>query len=201
MDFASYLDFLKRMFLSDTETFALTPDFARDIVFTAVTFFIGWILAQKASKDRLKNRIIDELILMQRELVGRAYPEVRGEKWKANEDRKPWMLDSFVARIRFLTASLADEKSLNQKQLSLLENYVVALEAFIVSWSKTWARKESYHETYKVTYNTFRAAVTQLGLGQLKRLNGLMPKDSLLSGLAKETANMAVTTPHVVPAE
>lgn len=189
------------MFLSDTETFALTPDFTRDIIFTAATFLIGWMLSQRASKQRLKNRIIDELILMQRELVGRAYPEVRNEKWKANEDRKPWMLDSFVSRIRFLTASLSEEKSLNQKQLALLENYVVALEAFILCWSKTWARKEVYHETYKVTYTTFRAGVTELGLSHMKRLNGLMPKDSLLSGLAKETANMATSMPHAVPAE
>lgn len=189
------------MFLSDTETFALTPDFTRDILFTATTFLIGWVLAQKASKDRLKSRIIDELILMQRELVGRAYPEVRGDKWKANEDRQPWMLDSFVARIRFLTASLADEKSLNQKQLALLENYVIALETFILTWSKTWARKEAYNQAYKVTYTTFRSAVTELGLKHMKRLNGLMPKDQLLSGLAKETANMATSAPHIIPAE
>lgn len=189
------------MFLSDTDAFALTPDFTRDIIFTLATFFIGWALSQRASKDRLKNRIIDELILMQRELVGRAYPEVRNDKWKANDARQPWMLDSFVSRIRFLTASLTEEKSLNQKQLALLENYVVALEAFILTWSKTWARKDAYNQAYRVTYTTFRAGVTELGLKHMRRLNGLMPKDSLLSGLAKETANMATSQPHIVPAE
>lgn len=201
VDFATYIDFLKRMFLSDTETFTLNPDLVRDIVFTAITFFIGWMLSLKASKHRLKSRIIDELILSQRELVSRAYPETRDIKWRANDDRQVWMLDPFVARIKFLISSLSEEKSLNQKQLALLENYVVALEAFIVCWSKTWARKASYHESYRVTYNTFRAAVLDLGLHQTRRLNGLMPKDSLLSGLAKETANMATSTPHVVPAE
>lgn len=201
VDFSTYLDFLKRMFLSDTESFSLNPDLVRDIVFTAVTFLIGWMLSLKASKHRLKSRIIDELILSQRELVGRAYPEVRGTKWKASDNRETWMLDPFVARIKFLISSLSEEKSLNQKQLALLENYVVSLDAFITNWARTWARRDAYHESYRVTYNTFRAAVTDLGLHQTKRLNGLMPKDSLLSGLAKETANMAASTPHVVPAE
>lgn len=201
VDFSTYLDFLKRMFLSDTESFSLNPDLVRDIVFTLVTFLLGWAMSLKASKQRLKSRIIDELILSQRELVARAYPETRNLKWKANDDREVWMLDPFVARIKFLISSLSEEKSLNQKQLALLENYVVALEAFIACWANTWARKSTYNESYKVTYNTFRAAVIDLGLHQTRRLNGLMPKDSLLSGLAKETANMATSTPHVVPAE
>ncbi len=201
MDVSTYLEFLRRMFLSDTETFALTPDFTRDIVFTAVTFAIGWLLSLRASKGRLKNRIIDELILSQRELVGRAYPEQRDQRWKANDTRELWMLDPFVARINFLIASLREEKSLNNKQLALLENYVVALEGFIAVWTRTWARRNGYHEAYKTSYNALRSAVISLGLKRMSRLKGLMPKDSLLDGLAKETANMSASTPSLVPAE
>ncbi len=166
----------------------ISPDFARDLFFTGLTFGIGWVFSLRASKGRLKSRIIDELLQSQRELVGRAYPEVRGGKWRANDQREVWMLDPFVARIKFLISSLAEEKSLNEKELSLLENYVVALEDFIGQWAKTWARQHAYNERYRVSYHALRAAVKALGLKKMKRLQGLMPKDGLLDGARKEAA-------------
>lgn len=208
MDFATYIDFLKRMFLSDTETFTLNPDLVRDIVFTAVTFFIGWALSLKASKHRLKSRIIDELLLSQRELVVRAYPETRDGRWKAGDVREVWMLDPFVARIRFLVVSLQEEKSLKLNQLDLLERYVSALEDFIAEWARTRARRATYHYKYEQSYRRMREAAVGLGLHQTKRLNGLMPRDELMNGIGKDPSPSSpspATTPSglssSVPAE
>lgn len=201
IDFGELYTYVRAMFMAgtvadDLPESVISPDFARDLFFTALTFAIGWVFSLRASKGRLKGRIIDELIQSQRELVGRAYPEARGGKWRANEQREVWMLDPFVARIKFLISSLAEEKSLNEKELSLLENYVVALEDFISQWAKTYARQTAYNERYKVSYHALRAAVKALGLKKMRRLQGLMPKDDLLDGARKET-----TTSQLFPSE
>ncbi len=193
IDIGDLYSYIRAMFMAGQAASAvpdewISPDFARDLFFTALTFGIGWVFSLRASKGRLKGRIIDELIQSQRELVGRAYPEARGGKWRANEQREVWMLDPFVARIKFLISSLSEEKSLSEKELSLLENYVVALEDFISQWAKTYARQTAYNERYKVSYHALRAAVKALGLKKMKRLQGLMPKDDLLDGARKEAA-------------
>lgn len=193
IDIGDVYSYVRAMFMAGKAAEGLpdgwiSPDFARDLFFTALTFGIGWAFSLRASKGRLKGRIIDELLQSQRELVGRAYPEVRGGKWRANDQREVWMLDPFVARIKFLISSLSEEKSLNEKELSLLENYVVALEDFIGQWAKTWARQQAYKERYKVSYYALREAVKALGLKKMKRLQGLMPKDDLLDGVKKEAA-------------
>ena len=200
IDIGEWYTYIRAMFMAGQAADAaaeayngwISPDFARDLFFTALTFGIGWIFSLRASKGRLKGRIIDELIQSQRELVGRAYPDQRGGRWRSDDQRDVWMLDPFVARIKFLISSLSEEKSLSEKELSLLENYVVTLEDFISQWAKTTRRMTTYHYKYKTSYHALRAAVKALGLKKMKRLAGLMPKDDLLDGGGKETAAPAL---------
>jgi len=195
MDWDFVFHFLKHMFLADGDTFALTPDFTRDMLFTAATFFIGWVFSLRASKGRLKGRIIGELIMSQRELVTRAYPEVREGRWRMADSRETWMLDPFVARIKFLIASLQEEKNLSLKQLDYLERYVSTLEDFIAQWANSSRRGANFHYKYRQSYIALREAVKALGLNQMKRLSGLMPRDELLNGLVEAQGGQDVLKP------
>lgn len=194
MDWHALLKFAREMFLRPDGA-ELSPDFARDIAFTGLTFVIGWVFSLRASKGRLKGRIIGELIMSQRELVTRAYPEVRDGRWRMADSREVWMLEPFVARIKFLIASLQEEKNLGLKQLDYLERYVSTLEDFIAQWANTSRRGATFHYKYRQTYIALREAVKALGLHQMKRLGGLMPRDELLNGLVEAQGGQDVLKP------
>lgn len=155
-------------------------EMAQEAVAALVVFVLGWFASNRGSRKRQKKRIIDELILSQRELVGRAYPELRRGKWEQMGEREAWMLDPFVARIRFLIGSLDEEGALELRELDTLERYVTTVEDFVAKWARTRNRTEAYHSIYEVSYRALVQAVKALGLNQNRRLAGLLPKDPFL---------------------
>lgn len=175
MNLDAYLDFLKRMFLSNTETFALTPDFTRDLVFTGATFLIGWILSLRASRSRLKSRLIDELIMAQREMSRRAYPDDFGEVWSLADRRTEYMLQPFVDRLRFLSANIADEKGITSRGKTAVELYMQSVSNFIVHWAKGGPRTERYEYLFLQTHRMFRNAMKELGNQDHAKLRGTVP--------------------------
>lgn len=183
-------------------------EMAQESIAALVVFALGWLASARGSRKRQKKRIVDELILSQRELVGRAYPELRGGKWQQMGEREAWMLDPFVARIRFLIGSLDDEGSLTLRELDALERYISTVEDFIVKWARTHNRTQAYHSIYEVSYRALVQAVRELGLNQTRRLAGLLPKDPFLDngnagspgGSPSATTNQNVTAAGTIPA-
>lgn len=172
--------YLSRTFLDSNGSGLPSPDVFLGIIFTALSFAIGWMASFRGSHRRTKARVIDELILSQSELMARAYPKV----WRQGDTREAWMLDPFVARLRFLYSSVSETKSLGNKQLDLIENYVLRVQEFIAKWEETQSRRDSYHYTYQMTYYALRAATKALGLKEQRRLTGLMPVSDGLFGVS-----------------
>jgi len=172
--------YLSRTFLDPNGSGLPSPDVLLGLVFTAVSFAIGWMASFRGSHRRTKARVIDELILSQSELMARAYPKV----WRQSDTREAWMLDPFVARLRFLYSSVSETKSLSNKQLDLIENYVMRVQEFIAKWEETQTRRDGYHYTYQVTYHALRAATKALGLKEQRRLTGLLPVSDGLFGVS-----------------
>jgi hypothetical protein len=155
------------------------PDIARNIGFTVATFIIGWLASLSGTHRRARQRVINELILSQSELRTRAWPK----SWRMTDVREAWMLDPFVARLRFLYASVSETKSLSGKQLGLVDNYIKRVEDFIEKWEETQVRRDSYRYAYDQTYHALRAAAKALGLKDNARFTGLgSPKDELFGG-------------------
>lgn len=183
----------------------LAPSVTQGIVFTAVSFVLGWMVSLSGTHRRLKTRVINELILSQSELKARAWPAV----WRRDGVREAWMLDPFLARIRFLNDNLAETKSLNRKQLDLIEAYTMRVEEFIEKWAETMNRTESYRDAYAQTYHMMRAATRALGLKENKRYGGLAPPSDELFNAPPPSAPAPVTPPEapqgfsggLVPAE
>lgn len=163
------------------------PDVARNIGFTLATFIIGWLASLSGTHRRARQRVVNELILSQSELRTRAWPK----SWRMTDVREAWMLDPFVARLRFLYASVSETKSLTGKQLGLVDNYIKRVEDFIEKWEETQVRRDSYRYAYDQTYHALRAASKALGLKDNSRFTGLgSPADGLFGG----------TTPSAAPA-
>jgi hypothetical protein len=161
------------------------PEIARNIGFTCATFVIGWVASLSGTHRRARQRVINELILSQSELRTRAWPK----SWRMTDVREAWMLDPFVARLRFLYASVSETKSLTGKQLGLVDNYIKRVEDFIEKWEETQVRRDSYRYAYDQTYHALRAAAKALGLKDNARFTGLgSPADGLFGGTPPSTA-------------
>lgn len=170
------------------------PDVFLNVFFTVVTFAIGWLVSLGGSNTRLRTRVINELLMAQSELRARAWPSV----WRMNDVREAWMLDPFVARIRFLYASVSEDKALTRNQLDLIEHYIARVQDFIDTWEVTQVRRERYNQAYVVTYHAMRAAAKALGCKDASRFTGLgAPKDSLFGGSPVAPA----PKPSLAPAE
>ena len=178
--------FMRRMFFTSDKGFDISPDMARDVFLTILTFGFGWLFSLKAILGKRRARLIEEVILSQRELVKRAYPELHGEKWREAGDRQPWMLDPFIGRIDFLVASMREDRIIKPKQETLLDHYTKTKREFTERWANAKKRGAGYHEAYKVTYHAMRGALRELGFDDPKRLNGLMPKDDLFDSGPKD---------------
>lgn len=161
------------------------PDVVRTIGFTVATFVTGWLASLSGTHRRARQRVINELILSQSELRTRAWPK----SWRMTDAREAWMLDPFVARLRFLYASVSETKSLSGKQLDLVDNYIKRVEDFIEKWEETQVRRDSYRYAYDQTYHALRAAAKALGLKDNARFTGLgSPKDELFGGAPPSAA-------------
>ncbi|MFT3722747.1 MAG: hypothetical protein QM773_04090 [Hyphomonadaceae bacterium] len=169
--------YLGRTFLDSTGQLP-SPDVVLGIVFTIISFAIGWMASFRGSRKRVRAQVIDELILSQSELKARAYPKV----WRQGDTREAWMLDPFVARLRFLYSSVNEAKSLTRRQLDFIEAYMMRVQEFIEKWENTESRRDAYHYMYEQTYIALRTATKELGLKEMRRLGGLArPQESLFS--------------------
>lgn len=171
-------------------------DVVLNVVFTVATFIIGWVVSLGGSNTRLRTRVINELLMAQSELRARAWPST----WRMNDTREAWMLDPFVARIRFLYASVSEDKTLTRRQLDLIEHYIARVQDFIETWEVTQVRRERYRQSYNQTYHAMRAAARALGCKDASRFSGLGLPDSSLFGDGTPALQPA-PRPGIAPAE
>jgi hypothetical protein len=191
--------YLGRTFLDPGGSGLPSPDVFLGIVFTALSFAIGWAASRSGAKRKLKAQVVDELILSHSELRARAYPA----RWKESDVRETWMLEPFVARLKFLHATLHQSGALKRSQLDSVEYYIMRVEEFIEKWAEVSRRNENYHYMFGVAYKGLRDAVKRIDDSQLRRLAGLgRPKDALFSGPAPSSPTpQPVANAGLVPAE
>lgn len=197
MSWGDIQTYLARTFMDPEGSGLPSPDVFLGVVFTALSFAIGWAASRSGAKRKLKAQIVDELILSHSELRSRAYPS----RWREGDIRESWMLEPFVARLKFLHATLHQAGGLKRSQLDAIEYYVMRVEEFIEKWAETARRGESYRYKFGVAYNGLREAVRQIDDSQIRRLAGLgAPQDTLFSGPAPASPQ-PLHTGLFVPAE
>lgn len=67
-------EYIHEVFSGDGSPVYFNADFGREFVVAIFIFFIGWASSQRRSRGQLELRLIDELIVAQRELNKHAYP-------------------------------------------------------------------------------------------------------------------------------
>lgn len=199
MSWADFQAYLGRAFLDSAGSGLPSPDVLLGIVFTAISFVIGWAASRSGSKRKLKAQVVDELIMSHSELRSRAYPT----RWREADIRETWMLEPFVARLKFLHATLHQAGGLKRSQLDAIEFYVMRVEEFIEKWAEVQRRTEGYHELFGIAYRGLRQAVKVVDASQMSRLSGLdRPQENLFNGFAPSgTPPKGSTSGSMVPAE
>ena len=190
--------YLSRTFMDSGGSGLPSPDVFLGLVFTALSFGIGWMASRSGSKRKLKAQVVDELIMSHSELKTRAYPT----RWRENDMRETWMLEPFVARLKFLHATLHQSGGLKRSELDAIEYYVMRVEEFIERWAEVERRTERYHDMFSVAYHGLREAVRQIDDSQTRRLAGLgRPQDILFNGPLFMQPQQPVLDGNFVPAE
>lgn len=153
-------------------------EMARNALLTVVTFTFGWLLSLRGSRRKLRERIVDELLMTQRELARRAYPDEYGGQWRQDDPREIWMLAPLVSRIQFLVATLNDEKSISKDARTLMDVYVESVTDFIAEWARTRTRFNgaAFETKFLKTYDLVIAVAKSLGPLESSKRRGLVPK-------------------------
>lgn len=170
--------FVRTFWNRDGASFFPDPDMARNALLTTITFGFGWILSLRGSSRRLKQRIVDELLMTQRELARRAYPDEYGGEWRQADPREVWMLAPLVSRIQFLVATLNDERSVSKDARTLMDVYVESVTDFIAEWSITKTRfiGADFETKFLRTYDVLVAVARAIGPLESSKTRGLLPK-------------------------
>lgn len=145
------------------------PEILRELIAASVVFLLGWFLARGKNKRAQKERMVDELIVAQRELIERAYPEQWGEK----DRRDVWMLNPYLERLKFVFANIKDQKVLRRAQEDLIEEYFFSVEKFLIQWSQTKRRGHSYNTRFQDTFEKLHDVVVAVSKAHLERLSRL----------------------------
>lgn len=140
-----------------------------EIVAAVFVFAIGWFFARGKNKRLQKDRMVDELIVAQRELTERAYPEL----WRESDRRDVWMLNPYLERLKFVFANIKDQRVLNRLQEDLVESYFFSVEKFLIQWSQTRRRGVHYNTRFQDTFDELYQVVENVSKGHLDRLGRL----------------------------
>lgn len=165
-----WLEYITAIFYDADSPAYFSADFARELLVAFVIFLIGWAASLRSSRRRLRQRAIDDLVLAQKELHSRAYPD----DWSQNGRREEWMLAPFVDRVSSVVRNLIEEDLLKAKEKEIVERYPFALTAFVEQWASTMSRGPRYHTKYNETYLTLQQFVELAAPRQLSRLDGLI---------------------------
>lgn len=168
MNGETWSKFMRNVFRGDGEALfgVVGADMVREVVAAGLIFILGWIFARRANKRQQKERLVDELIVAERELTERAYPE----HWSSNDRRDVWMLNPFLERLKFVFSNIKDQRILTKKQEDLIEEYFFSVEKFLIQWSQTRSRGLSYNTRFQDTFEKLHAIVDQMSRAHMGRL-------------------------------
>jgi hypothetical protein len=170
----SLSEFAASIFYDKNSPAFFSADFYREFVVAVFIYLIGWASSLRSARGRLKARIIDELVLAQRELFKRAYPET----WNENATRENWMLSPFLDRISFVAFNLKQEGQLSASETRTLEAYLSLVEEFIAQWSVTKRRRSNYDDKYEAAFAALRDFLEMVAPRQVRRIDGLIVRAS-----------------------
>lgn len=165
-------EYIHEVFSGDGSPVYFNADFGREFVVAIFIFFIGWASSQRRSRGQLKLRLIDELVMAQRELFKHAYPL----QWNRDSYREPWLLTPFVERVSFIIFNLKQEDVLNPDQLREIEEYLACIEEFITLWSRAQNRGLRYDESYERVFAALTRFLEKVAPKQVKRIDGLIDR-------------------------
>ncbi|MEM9378257.1 MAG: hypothetical protein AAGA72_18725 [Pseudomonadota bacterium] len=177
MDFTPYIKYAEEVFAGEASPLFFNPDFAREFVVAIMIFLIGWAMSLRTSKKRIKNRIVDELIMAQRELFHRAYPK----DWKKDGVRHEWMLTPFLDRINFLIFSLKEDKQISEQEIGLIERYADDVDKFIAYWATVKHRTMAYDDKYESTYVSLKEFLERAANKHVPRIAPLYAKAATIA--------------------
>ena len=169
---------LKTLWNKDGPSIYPDPDLARNALLTGITFLFGWIVSLRGSRRKMKERVVDELLMTQREIARRAYPDEYGGEWRQDDPREIWMLAPLVSRIQFLVATLNDGKSVSRDTTTLMDVYVESVTDFIAEWSRTKTRFNgaAFETKFLKTYDLVIAVAKSIGPLESSKRRGLLPR-------------------------
>lgn len=165
-------EYIHEVFSGDGSPVYFNADFGREFVVAILIFFIGWASSQRRSRGQLKLRLIDELIVAQRELYKHAYPA----QWSQDHVRETWLLTPYVQRVSFVKFNLNQEDVLKPGQLRELEEYLACIEDFIALWAQTKRRSIQYDEAYERVFAALTRFLEKTAPKQVSRLDGLIDR-------------------------
>lgn len=142
------------------------PELFQEVAAALIVFTVGWFAAKGKSKRHHKERMVDELIIAQRELMERAYPE----HWSSKGRRDIWMLNPYLERLKFVFVNIKDENALTKKQQMFIEEYFFSVEKFLIQWSQTRSRGPSYNSRFQDTFVKLHDVVLHVSKSDLDRL-------------------------------
>lgn len=167
-------EYVHEVFSGDGSPVYFNADFGREFVVAIFIFFIGWASSQRRSRGQLKSRLIDELIVTQRELYKHAYPA----QWSRRDTRETWLLTPYVQRVSFVKFNLNQEDVLKPDQLKELEEYLACIEDFIAMWAETQHRSIRYDEAYERVFAALTRFLEKTAPKQVSRMDGLIDRAS-----------------------
>ena len=170
----TFMEYIHEVFSGDGSPVYFNADFGREFVVAIFIFLVGWASSQRRSRGQLKLRLIDELVLAQRELFKRAYPD----NWNEDDAREIWMLSPFVDRISFVIFNLRKEGGLKPPQLAELEKYLSEIEAFIGIWARVKRRNVNYDKSYEAVYTSLTNFLESISPRQVQRIRDLFAQAS-----------------------
>lgn len=195
---AAYLD---RIFLDPDLRWWPSRDVILGLVFTALSFGVGWAASRRAGRKRMRSRLADELILSQREMARRAYPDDFDGIWRRDDERSQWMLEPFATRLRFVISNLGEDRAVSSRARELCDVYVEKVIDFISLWSHVKTRKARYDYRFFVMHDAFVAALTALGPRDGKKLRGIVPKRFAMKVRSQLIIGLPEPPPEIIDEE
>ena len=173
-------EYIHEVFSGDGSPVYFNADFGREFVVATFIFFVGWASSLRRSRGQLKLRLIDELIIAQRELYKHAYPA----QWSRDHVRETWLLTPYVQRVSFIKFNLIQENALKPDQLRELEEYLARIEDFIAMWAQTERRSIRYDEAYERVFAALTRFLEKVAPKQVARLDGLIDRAARTEAIA-----------------
>ena len=167
-----WIDFGRAVFHDPESPAFFSADFAREFVVAVFIFLIGWAASLRSARGRMKARLIDELVLSQRELFKRAYPP----NWNENDVRERIMLQPFADKVEFIIFNLKSENQMGASEIADLENYHQSVLEFIDVWARVRRRSRKYDAAYEATFASLNNFLDRFAPRHVRRISGLIDR-------------------------